>query len=131
MDDLLFSHVGRALYRLGELAPLIDDLLAPSSHVLTGMPSGGSSRSCPPLRVPLLDLKSEIETELAGICAQAAAYCEGQQLVPVDGGIRALAHWLREMLPEWESAPWSSLVGYTLIDLMRLVGDVVDPDPMD
>lgn len=129
MDDFLLDELGRALVRLENLGPMLDDLIVPrqaSSGENAGLaPAAKGSR--PPVSVAMVDLKIQTESILGWWCARLAEASPEVGLVPVDRSVASRAVWLREHLEEFEVMPAAELGAQDLVAQSRWVADVVDP----
>lgn len=93
MDSWKLHSLGKALYELEKLGPLLDDLLLPSQCGFSEGRGGSGQGSRPPLRIPILDVKWETErllTHWAWGCAVKL-----NVVPPYSRSVHSVAAWLQ------------------------------------
>ncbi|PFG27411.1 hypothetical protein [Corynebacterium renale] len=127
MDSLsVEDYLRKSLGKLERYLPVLDELLVPSSSSKSdGGVRGGAPGSRPPLSVPLLDLKCQVEDTLSRWVVMALSVSG----VPTPGpwhGVDAVAV-LGELAGVVASQPWASRCCDEVAALALVVGDVVAP----
>lgn len=151
MNDGLLERCSRALVTLESLGPRLDDLLVPRAVAPDGgeRVAGSVPGSKPPLVIPIVDLKVEVEGCLRFWLGQVGAIpegggCDGPPpgsghvprgvgLPPWGHGrharedIAVLAARLRGSLTLMEQAPWAEEAALEVVDKAWLVSETVAP----
>lgn len=129
MDSQLLSMLGKSLHSLEMDGPKLDDLIlprTPSSGENAGKPpSRGGPK--PPVVIPMLDLKMEVEQELSRWVGVLTRSWPQECTERPDEGIAARAAWLNSRLYLVDESPWAEMCADEIIAKARLVSDVVMP----
>lgn len=123
MDEI---YLRRSLATLERYLPILDELLVPSSSSKSdGGARGGAPGSRPPLSVPLLDLKCQVEETLSRWVVMALSSSGAPAPGPWHGADAVAV--LGELADVIASQPWASRCCDEVAALVLVVGDVVAP----
>ena len=140
MDDQLLSMLGKALHSLESDASALDELIvprAPSAGENAGV-AAQRGKSKPPVVVPILDVKLETLSLLAGWVGELRAAWPEEGLDVPGESIGEKAAWLNQHLLLVESSPWAEMCAEEIVAQARFVSDIVmppasasDPEPLE